>query len=163
VAEPSLSELIADARGAPIEWDGRVVYGSYVLKDVEGKSDLSVQFVEYVRTPRQALRLKPIQGTLGVAGERLKDVVLWSDTAPRIVQVTPFPPRSRSSIDIRIWNAWWDGGLGGFMNAWKGNAGLQVDEVDTDAIWLRCSDGVGEPSFADLVVRIAAHRASITT
>jgi hypothetical protein len=61
-------------------------------------------------------------------------------------------------MNVRIWNAWWEDALGGFMNAWKGNAGFLTEPDPDGSLWLRCSDGIGDPNFTDLVVRVDLQR-----
>jgi hypothetical protein len=84
-----------------------------------------------------------------VGNSKVKDAIFWTDTAPRLFEVIVDPPAGGGSI--KVWNEWRDST--GVQNAWMGNAGMVVT-VNDDVISLKCSDGIGEPSFDDLVVSI---------
>lgn len=144
----TLGEQFVRSRGKPIEYKGQTVHAIYELAISRGQR-LTIWFRSVRPQPRQGLRLVINKGTLDINGEQLKDVVLWTDTAPEIVEVHALPPRSGGTL--KIWNTW-IGSLGS-MDAWTGNSGMLV-EPTTDGVVLRCSAGIGEPDFSELVVEI---------
>lgn len=98
----------------------------------------------------QGLRLRaPVD--LVVAGVRTRDLVLWSSTAPEVVEVVV---DSREDCTIDLWNTWRSDGI---VHAWIGHAGMLVETDLTGehpAVVLWCSDGTGRVSFDDLVVAV---------
>jgi len=94
---------------------------------------------------RQALKLAAVNGALEVAGASCEIVSLWSDTSPPAVELVVRGPRVRR---LEVWNAW---DLGGLETAWLGNAGMIVAPEERH-LALHCSDGLGPPSFTDLLV-----------
>ena len=56
---------------------------------------------------------------------------------------------------VYLWNTWT---VDGIEHAWLANAGMVVETDltgDAPAVRVACSDGHGDPTFDDLVVRIA--------
>src|SRR5881397_2580858 len=51
----------------------------------------------------------------------------------------------------------WD--QGGILQSWLGNAAMLIEEKEGSVI-LRCSDGLGDPEFGDLVVELGFAPAS---
>lgn len=76
-------------------------------------------------------------------------LVLWADTAPDQLEVT-----TGDAGDLRVWNVWRDGDL---IQAWEGDAHIDVDDVGED-LGLECHDGHGDDG-PDLVVRLEFDRA----
>jgi hypothetical protein len=56
----------------------------------------------------------------------------------------------RRDKNLDIWNSW---SYEGVDSSWLGNAGMLVESSATGYL-LRCSDGLGDPAFDDLVVRV---------
>lgn len=92
------------------------------------------------------------KGQLTVDGQTMNRLVLWTDTAPEVVQVVCRPPKAGAVL--RAWNNW---DRNGTMMAWLGNAGMLVEDQN-DCVVLRCSDGIGPPDFEDLVVELRLER-----
>ncbi|HEX6087583.1 MAG TPA: hypothetical protein VF266_23830 [Thermoanaerobaculia bacterium] len=145
----NLSERLAEAGGAPVQLGERQVRALYELPCSEALS-LGITFLESSAARPQALPMKIDGGTLEVNGASLKDVELWTDTAPPRFDVLVRAAKQRAVL--KIWNQWRD--ERGTTQAWIGNAGIVVEERDREVI-LRCSDGVGAPTFDDLVVQLA--------
>jgi len=143
----TLNERLAESKGAPFEYEGVTVHGIY-RREVHPGDVLQVRFVRRKPTIREGLQLKIERGKLLVNGESLKSGVLWMDTAPEVVEIVCQPPRSGATLSL--WNAWERDGI---MHAWLGNAGMLVEQRD-DTVVLKCSDGVGDPDFQDLVVQL---------
>lgn len=84
--------------------------------------------------------------SIGEAGKAdLNNVVLWRDTAP---DEAVFVCHSRKVAELRVWNCWRDDR--GVMQAWIGNAGMRVSELDTNAVRVECNSR-SEVTFSDLV------------
>ena len=134
--------------GATIKFQGQTVHLNYVL-DFPAPGAFTVRFVSAGRRARQALRLAVKGGRLLVNRRSLDNVVLWHDTAPKVVPVQVVPgPRGCS---VHLWNAWADGKR--IRQPWLGNGGMLV-KAEPEGLRLECSAGVGAPDFRDLVVRI---------
>jgi hypothetical protein len=151
-----LSDLFESAQAASVDWDGQLVHSMYELPPLETGVELRIEFDDPNPARPEGLRLKVRGGTLRVADQELDDIVLWSDSAPRIVTAQVLPTKGAASV--RVWNCWRD--PAGTVQAWIGNAGMLV-EVTTDGVVLRCSDGFDDVSFNDLVARIRTLKASI--
>jgi hypothetical protein len=145
----NLAEQIAHARGAPIRVGDVDVYGLYRIPVSRGQA-IRVRRVTAVSWPTQGLRLKLDAGLISIGGQNLGDIVLWADSAPEEVELTCNTTGERGIL--KLWNAWRD--ERGATQAWIGNAGIVV-EPHGDLVTLRCSDGVGDVHFGDLVVVIA--------
>jgi len=142
----SFGELYAASRGGPIRYEGLDIYPAYKFA-AKTHLVLDVHFIRANTAIRQALRIAVDHGTILVNGQLLRDVIMWTDTAPprERLEVRPEDAQCR----VTVWNAWEDGG----MQAWIGNCGLLVEPISS-GVRLRCSDGVGEPDFNDLVVEV---------
>lgn len=146
--EAKLSERFAQSRGRPIHLGDLEIHMIYERPVAPGDS-IRVRRTGARSSPVQALRLKVETGKLLVHGEALKDVVLWSDTAPEeVVLVAEIP---KGGTTLKIWNAWRD--ANGTMQAWIGDAGMLIRE-ESNGVQLRCSDGTGGVRFDDLVVEV---------
>ena len=148
MARKTLSELLAETQGSPVRFRGREVIAVYRLA-ASTPMMLRIHRARAVASPRQAVRLTIEGGRFTVNGQELSRVVLWSDTAPREVEVA-VRPEGRSAL-IKVWNSWED--EAGVMQSWIGDAGIVVTQHG-DRVRLSCSDGVGDPDFEDLVIEI---------
>jgi len=88
-----------------------------------------------------------------VNGQSLREILLWEDTAPSVVEIQMQWEMS-AKRSLRVWNCWERNGV---INAWVGNAGMRVEAGPDGITILRCSDGEGEPNFGDLVARLETH------
>lgn len=137
--------------GEPIEVDGKLVRMMFELPPIHAAAELTIELATLSCRP-QGVRLKVRDGNVVLNDQVLDDVVLWSDTAPPTVTAQLRPRSNRKPLNLRVWNVWRD--AAGTMQAWIGDAGLVVeDEQDGSAI-LGCSDGIAEPSFDDLRVKL---------
>jgi hypothetical protein len=96
--------------------------------------------------------LKARGGDVLLNDQVLDDVVLWSDTAPRLVTAELRPKSKRKPMSLRVWNVWRDDA--GTMQAWIGDAGLVVEDEHAGSVILACSDGFDQPDFGDLRVKL---------
>ena len=144
-----LSDLFERAQSAIVTWRGQVVHSMFELPAVPSGTRLRITFDVLNPARPEGLRLKVRGGTLRIADQDLVDVVLWSDSAPRVVEA--LLQAKRSSANLRFWNCWRD--PADTVQAWIGNAGMIVDEID-GGFRLRCSDGFDGATFTDLVVSL---------
>jgi hypothetical protein len=142
----TLSSLFQKSNGTPIEWDGRLIYQMFRRELLCGKTSVQITRVSQKASVIQGLRIKVQNGMLEVNGQQLDDIVLWADSSPGEVLIDV----SETATAVSAWNVWKHSNL---MQAWTGNAGIQIDEQD-GAAQLFCSDGIGERNFTDLIVRI---------
>lgn len=144
----NLSEQFAKSQGKPVEVDGRLVQPIY-RRSVAPHERIRLTLIGFRQKPVQGVRLKLQSGKIQVDGgaEPLADVVIWTDTAPRIVVLQCITNRH---TEMRIWNCWRD--EYNVMQAWIGNAAMQVVE-EGNAVRLRCNSG-GALTFEDLVLQV---------
>ena len=145
-----LAQRFIEAKGGPIEVDGRLVHSIFRRKVGSGTSVRLTRQSTSTSGPVTGLRLKAHRGKLRVNDESLTDVVLWSDTSPDEVLIRCEIPEGGSGL--RVWNCWRD--EQGVMQAWLANAGMLVEERG-GRVTLRCSSGPGGVSFTDLVEQLS--------
>ncbi len=144
-----LADQFAAAQSRTIEWNGLLVHSMYESEGLTEPHTLQIDVLSVVSAPRQALMLEVSGGVLGFPGELLAGGKLWVDTSPKSTRVLVKPKGNRGAR-LRIWNAWDAGGVTQF---WIGNAGILIENA-VGGVTLHCSDGNGEVTFDDLVVRI---------
>jgi hypothetical protein len=144
----TFGELFMQSKGEPITYLDKEVHAIHRIA-VSSRTRLSISVLGANPSVRQAIRITIEKGTALVSGMDLQDVVLWTDTAPKTVEVD-VSPTSKGCM-VKLWNAWADSA--GTMQAWIGNAGMLIEQVDA-GLRVRCSDGIGEPSFSDLILEI---------
>lgn len=149
-ATEMLSELFGVAESRSVQWEGLTVYSLLELPALSSFHMLRVEFQRVSTDRREGLRIKVRGGELGFADLDTQDAVLWADTAPPESAVLIKPEGKGKVAVVRAWNVWETDGV---MSSWIGNAGMLV-ESDGNDFTLRCSDGHGEVTFDDLVVRL---------
>lgn len=151
---PNLAELFDRSGGKPILYAGRMVRASFALA-VESGDKVSLTFERFERLPVQGLRLalEAQGGQLEIFGQRASEFVLWTDTAPREVQVV-ITTANNKKASLVLWNVWRDTKHGTMLYG-VNNAAMDVIPEEGLGALLRCSDGWLGPDFDDLVVRVA--------
>ncbi len=109
-----------------------------------------VKRLSSINSPVQGLRIKATKGTIQVNGQSQTDIILWADTSPASVELTI---HAKNGCELKAWNVWRRDDI---AQAWIGNAGMLIDKVD-DVVTLKCSDGIGEADFTDLVVQLVEY------
>ncbi len=146
----TISDAFAEQQSNVIDWNGITVYG--LLEFATPPSTVTLTFVSAKADPVQGIQLRARRGTLVVNGRESADVVLWQDTAPRQVTVE-VKPSGRGTPQLKLWNVW-RAGLD-VTQAWLGNAAIRIEgDQASGAFTVLCSDGLGDPDFADLVVDV---------
>lgn len=144
----NLSEMFARSRGEPVSWGGRLVHASYERRVSPGEQ-LTLTVVSARDVPLQGIRMKLRGGRLQIAEfEPVADVVLWTNSAPPIVR---FRCVTKKPAELRVWNCWEDERR--VMQAWIGNAGLEIEELGHGGVRLRCN-ARHEVTFDDLVFEL---------
>lgn len=142
----TLAEALAKGSGRKTKWQGRTVH-SFVRIPVADRDRIVIHRLRSSKVRAQALKLAVDRGELKANGVVVSTVAVWSHTAPETVTLEVVGKRAKS---LDIWNAW---SYEGVDSSWLGNAGILVESTG-DAHVLRCSDGLGEPAFDDLVARV---------
>lgn len=142
----SLAAAFRSGNGRKIKWHGDVVHSLLQLSVKEGDT-IEITRLEASPTRAQALKVASDKGSLRANGVVLSPIAIWTHTSPEQVTLDVVGRKTRS---IDIWNSW---SFDGVDSSWLGNAGMLVESSD-DEHTLRCSDGLGEPTFDDLVVKI---------
>lgn len=144
--EKSLNARFAESHGAPIVLDGMTVHIVYNRAIREGERFV-VEFLSWSGDRAQGINLRAKDGLLVVNDTASSVLSLWVDTAPPLVEVIcAKSPREGLLMVSNQWRR--DDGV---EDEWTNNAGMILEEHD-DGVVLRCSDGIGPPSFDDLVV-----------
>lgn len=142
----TLAAAFRAGNGRKMKWQGETVHSFFQLSVKEGDT-LEVTRVDASPTRAQALKLAVDKGSLRANGVVVSPLAIWTHTAPEQVTLEVVGRRARS---IDIWNSW---SFEGVDSSWLGNAGMVVESTN-DVHTLRCSDGLDEPTFDDLVVQI---------
>ena len=95
----------------------------------------------------QAINLALDKGNLRANGVLMGTAAVWTHTAPTTCQLEVTGRKARS---LDIWNAW---SFEGVESAWLGHSAMVVEQSGTNYTF-RCSDGLGEPNFDDLVFEL---------
>lgn len=131
-----------------MDWEGQPTYGLFELGKLP--ASLRITFESSVERPVQGLHFKARKASLDVEGQRLTNVLLWTDTAPHEVLINVIAAGKGPSL--RFWNVWHYGDNS--PQAWLGNSGMLVEERGSDTLLVGCSDGEGDVDFTNLRVRI---------
>ena len=143
---PTLSDHFADG-AETVQLRGRDIRPLLRLAVSDG-TKVRVERIAARPDRRQALKLAAVNGILEVNGAASETISLWSDTSPVAVELIVVGAQTQR---LEVWNAW---DLGGLETAWLGNAGMIV-EPEERYLALKCSDGLGSPSFTDLQVHLS--------
>jgi hypothetical protein len=145
--------LFVQAKTDSIIVDGRRIHSILHIR-VEVPSLLRVRRLHASSDPVPGLRVKTYDGTAILNGEKLQELVFWSDTAPAEEEIKIIPKRKKIA-DVTLLNGWRHYRDGcAIMYAWLANAGMLVEQSDNTWI-LRCNSGPNKSlSFDDLVIEV---------
>ncbi|MBO0879742.1 MAG: hypothetical protein J2P17_05105 [Mycobacterium sp.] len=135
-----------------IDVNGTQVWQRKAISDVPPNSIISIAFEQSSTEVEQALCVATSHGFLKVAGQRAKQIALWTGSAPRKLEVEI---TNRVPTEVVAWNAWRRSGGG--TDAGLRYAGMLIDQIGETSWRLQCSDGIGGPDFTDLIVVIGVH------
>lgn len=142
----NLSAAFRSGNGRKTKWQGATVYSLFQL-DVKDGDSVDIRRLDASPTRAQALKIAADKGSLRANGVVVSPIAIWTHTSPEQVTVQVVGRKVRS---LDIWNSW---SFDGVDSAWLGNAGMLV-ESSNGIHTLRCSDGLGDASFDDLVVEV---------
>jgi len=157
----TLARRFRSQRTDRIRLDGSEVFSKFELM-IEGPTIIEIAFEEVRPDTAEGLSLyAPGSGLSVAATDTHLPTPTWSEAdqlslvmAPRsTVQLSCESPRR---VPLTVWNTWVREGT---EHAWTGNSGIMVEELDppdgaAGRVRLWCSDGLGPPSFDDLIVVI---------
>lgn len=146
----SLADSFRSGNGRKAKWDGQTVHSVLDISVNDG-DQIEVNRISASSARAQAVKLGVDKGTLRVNGIVVPLAAIWTHTSPQQCVLEVVGRRARS---VDIWNSW---SFDGVDSSWLANAAMIV-ERDGDNYVLRCSDGIGDPSFDDLVVKISIRR-----
>lgn len=149
-----LSTLFEQAKTGCVVVDGRRIYSSLRIR-VEVPSLLKVRRLHASSDPVPGLRFAIRDGTATLEGQKLPNMVLWSDTAPAEVEVNIVPKRKKIA-EVMLWGCWraYSGGYA-VTEAWVLNDGMLVEQSDNTWV-LRCNSGPNAAlTFDNLVVEVS--------
>ena len=149
----TLADEFKRTNSKSIVYEGRTLIRSYELP-VEVGDKVCLTFVRFAKSPVQGIRISMREKgcTLELAAAGAADFVVWTDTAPRQVEVTV--RKAKGKCHLMLWNVWRDEKYGTTLYGLNNAAIHVVEESPTQAV-LNISDGWLGPDFEDLVVRVA--------
>jgi hypothetical protein len=145
--EPTLGERFRRSSSAQLEVNGRTVHALFERR-LGGPEVVRLE-LRSSRPRPEGVCLKIVGGNLLINEQRLREAVLWTETAPGCVRIV-CQPKETGAV-LKVWNTWKD--EQGTQHAWIGNAGM-LAESTADGVILRCSDGIGDVDFEDLIVSL---------
>jgi uncharacterized protein len=137
------------SQGKPIVRDGRTIHWTCYVPVRKGDV-VRFRFRTFVREPVQGLAIDCDHCKGQIIGKPAKKYELWTDTAPEVVDVRIVEARANAAL--AIFNVWGDHTHSPMLYRLN-DAGIDVQQED-DAVVLHCSDGVGPPTFDDLIVEV---------
>lgn len=140
------------ASGEPITYQDRILWSAYRSTTIAGDRWL-MEFERFVATPVQGLMVAGGEKTtrLQIEQHRAQQFVLWTDSAPRRVELLVHTAQEDATIGF--WNVWRDEKHGTLLYGLNA-AAIEIQKHDDESVSLLCSDGWKGPDFGDLVVRI---------
>jgi len=144
----SLAEQFQQSRGKPIMVGDQQIIQMYAI-EMPTRAQVQLKWVSTHSNLKQGIKIKLDKGDISVEGKKYQFIVLWQDTSPNIVNFTCLPKKKNSVL--KIWNVW---EIDGIEQAWVGDAGIVIDQTQTDLFRLNCSNGVDGPNFNDLIFEV---------
>ena len=144
----TLDSLFWKSKGGAVEFRGRTVSRIFKRR-VRPHEVVTVRFIRSISEPAQGLLFRIPGGTLRILNDSIKDLSLWSDTFPGEDTLVCETKRPNT---LKIWNAWRS--PNGKAIYWIHESGILIEEPSPTTVVLRCSDGIGDANFEDLVVEL---------
>ncbi len=143
------SEMFIQSKGQPIEYQGRLIQ-MIDSGTMPPHSILRITFESVDGSFKQGIRVKSNNG-LSADGKNLKNIILWADTAPEVVDLVS----GNRTTEWKIWNCWDHGD--GVTQAWINGGAMIVELIGSDTKRYRCNDGFPDDDFSDLIFRVDIH------
>jgi hypothetical protein len=150
----SLAEMFIQTNGEPVVINGVQVVMSYRVEVKKGQ-EVKIDFISSKSSFRQGIEisLDKRKGFVEVNSQNLFTPVFWKDTAPSSFVIKCFPKKNEGQLNI--WNIWQQHfNPEGRIDAWLGNSGINIEQLGTSSYQFRCSNGIGEIDFEDLVFQV---------
>lgn len=141
-----LARSFQGGSGRKGKWNKQVVYSVYEVP-VQTGDTIIIDRVSASDARAQAINLALDKGNLRANGVLMGTAAVWTHTSPTTCQLEVVGRKARS---IDVWNGW---SFEGVESAWLGQSAMVVEENGTEYTF-RCSDGLGEPTFDDLVFEL---------
>lgn len=149
----TLAQAFRTGSGRKVKWNGKTTHSFHQLT-VKPGTVIDITRISDSSTRAQALKLAVDRGDLRANGIVAPSLAIWTHTSPVDVSIEVVGKRART---VDMWNSW---SFDGVDSSWLGNAGMLIEDAeDDDGHILRCSDGLDEPNFDDLVVHVRIARA----
>lgn len=151
--EKKLAEILAQAEGGPINYQGKNVTLSYKIPIVKGQ-ELEIEILRDNLKYKQgiALSVDRRKGCIEINGQELKSPIFWTSTAPKKFSFKCVSQGEKGIVNI--WNIWSNLSHPEETDAWIGNAGLYVEHPSAKELVFHCSSGVGDVNFDDLIFKV---------
>lgn len=145
--------MLSDAKGGPIDYQGRSVMMSYKIPINKGQ-DVFVEILKYNDIVEQGFEVSVDQrkGLVEVNDQKINAPIFWTKTAPKTFSFKCYPKKTTGVINI--WNVWRNIEYKDNVDAWIGHAGLYIEQDEDGAIVFHCSNGIQQVDFEDLVFRV---------
>lgn len=142
----SLAGAFSSGGGRKTTWQGLTVESMIEIPVADGDR-IKLTRLSSSTVRAQALKLGIDKGELRANGVLMQTAAIWTHTSPIEIHLEVVGRRAKS---VDIWNSWSSDGVD---SSWLGSAGMLVERTPS-CTTLRCSDGLGEPTFDDLIVKL---------
>jgi hypothetical protein len=162
----TLAELFTESRNGPVVFDDREVCRAY-SRPLPRPLRLTVAILAGELPAgqddpvRQGVAVR-VRGGRTRLGDELEGtgLLLWSDVTPIPVTIDCLPDEPEAAVDV--WNVWGEDD-GEIVGCWTGQAGILVEEragdapdvPETGSTVLRCSNGLDDVNFDDLLIGLS--------
>lgn len=147
---PIFQDLFERNAGLPILYGGKEIHSVDRIIVPTGEP-IVVTFEHIGSRFRQAVCLD-LDGTFLVDGQSIrKKMILWHNTAPRVVTIMPTVRKRAKDGRILVFNAWDRGN--GVTDAWTMGGAMIVEDTPTGRRY-RCNDWEPDDDFDDLIFTI---------
>lgn len=146
-----LAFLLGQHRGGPIEYSGKRVVMAFE-KEVLKNQEVQIEIMYYDLIQQGiAILVDNWNGAIDFQSKYYTHPVFWMPS-PCIIEFTCKIRNEKGKL--AIWNVW-ECPYYQNTDAWIGNAGMSIDQVDDNIYIAHCSNGIGEVNFENLIFKIA--------
>jgi len=143
----SFQRLFTEARGKPIEYNGRMLHMVDRIK-IKATQKLEVTFESANSEWRQGIGFD-VDGRFEIGTNTINNkLVLWQDTAPATIELLVHT----NACECLIKNVWDTGD--GVIQSWHNGAAMIIENLPNGRRYC-CNDGRADDDFDDIVFRIA--------
>lgn len=139
----------------PVDWRGVTVHPMYSQRLAADRTVVRLSHVA-AAPPRGLLGLgiglSVLDGYVLLRGRKLSGVDVWSDAIAEGAEL--HLGRTGPAGAYTLTPVWMT--AEGLVESWTGNYGVVIERGTDGAMLLRCSTGIGEPDFGELILTVAA-------